>query len=299
MRLDSILFCAGLIATGFSIPTNSPPTYPSSKVAYLLTTFPFEDEQIYMYLSEGNDPHSWNQLTLNGTNAPILRTTVGSLGVRDSFVIASPDECKFWIIATDLQVNAIEGDFNEATRFGSRSIVVWESSDLVNWSGPTLTDPIVSVQAGNAWAPEAYYDADIGAYLVIFAARFWPVEDTDRQGPQPPNKLMYVTTQDFKTFSEEKEFFYPGYPVIDATLLPAPEEGPRVWYRWIKDERDFLIYQERSETGILGEYSRVGGAPDEERIEFAAQYNNNEGPLIFKDNVSGTVTASIECPLTL
>lgn len=44
------------------------------------------------------------------------------------------------------------------------------------------------------------------------------------------------------------------------------------------------IYQERSETGILGQFSRVGGASLDERITFASQYENNEGPLIFHDN---------------
>lgn len=31
--------------------------------------------------------------------------------------------------------------------------------------------------------------------------------------------------------------------------------------------------------------SRFGGAPASERITFAQQYNNNEGPLVFEDNV--------------
>lgn len=295
MRLSSFFCSAGLLATALSMPANCPRQGTDSKVGYLLTTFPLEDEAIYMYLSQGNDPHSWDQLTTNGTaqGGAILRSNVGSKGVRDSFLIPAVDGSKYWLIATDLQVNAFKEDFNEATRFGSRSIVVWESSDLVNWSEPTLTPPIVDVTAGNAWAPEAYWAEEIQAYIVVFASRFWPVEDTEREGPQPPNKLMYVTTNDFVTFSEEKEYFYPGYPVIDTTFLHAPEEGALVWYRWVKDERDYLIYQERSETGILGNFSRVGGAPDEERITFAQQYQNNEGPLIFRENVSGVTAASI------
>lgn len=273
------------------MPANSPRQASDSKVGYLLTTFPYEDEAIYMYLSEGNDAHSWNQLTTNGTveGGAILRSTVGSKGVRDSFLVPAVDGSKYWLIATDLQVNDIQGDFNEATRFGSRSIVVWESTDLTEWSESTLTPAIVNETAGNAWAPEGYWDEELAAYIVIFAARFWPVEDIERHGTQPPNKLMYVTTTDFSTFSEAKEYFFPGYAVIDATFLPTPEEGARVWYRWVKDERDYLIYQERSETGILGAWSRVGGAPDTERIEFAKQYTNNEGPLIFRDNVSGGI----------
>lgn len=241
-----------------------------------------------MYLSNGNDAHSWTQRSTNGTTTggAILRSDVGTTGVRDSHLIPSQDGSKFWLIATDLNVNSFKEDFNEATRFGSRSIVVWESdSTLANWSPARLTESIVDETAGNVWAPEAEWEPLLNAYVMIFASRFWDPADVDRRGPQPPNKLMYVTTTDFVNFSEAKEYFYPGYPVIDATFLPMPEEGENVWYRWVKSEVDYLIYQERSENGILGDWSRVGGAPESERITFAQQYNNNEGPLIFRDNV--------------
>ncbi|KAG9539252.1 glycoside hydrolase family 43 protein, partial [Aureobasidium melanogenum] len=137
----------------------------------------------------------------------------------------------------------------------------------------------------NAWAPEAYWEPLIDAYIVIFASRFWPETDPDRTGPQPPNKLMYVITNDFVNFSEARLYFYPGYPVIDATFIAIPEQGPNVWYRWIKSEVDYTIYQQRSENGILGDWVNVGGASDDVRVTFASQYSNNEGPLIFRDNL--------------
>jgi hypothetical protein len=299
MRSATLLSTATLLATALALPTFSLPNLrlPSlslnkavtdAKVGYLLTAFPLEDEAIDMYLSEGNDAHSWKQLTTNGTRegGAILRSNVGTKGVRDSHLIKSVDGSKYYLIATDLQVNAFKEDFNVASRFGSRSIVIWESIDLVNWSEPRLTEPLVDPSAGNVWAPEAEWDDDLQAYIVVFASRFFPEEPADRSGPQPPNILMYVTTKDFVTFSEQKEYLEPGYPVIDATFLKAEDEGARVCYRWVKDERDYLIYQERSETGLLGTWVRVGGAPDSERISFAKQYSNNEGPLIFRDNVS-------------
>ncbi|KAF7189318.1 hypothetical protein HII31_09296 [Pseudocercospora fuligena] len=256
------------------------------KVGYFLTTFPLEDEAIYMYLSNGNDAHSWRQLSNSTGGGSILRSDVGSLGVRDSHLIESQDGSKFWLIATDLKVNDFKEDFNVATRFGSRSLVVWESdSSLANWSPARLTVPIVDETAGNAWAPEAEWDPLVGAYVVVFASRFWDPADVNRTGPQPPNRLMYVTTTDFETFSPAQEYFFPGTPVIDATFLRTPDQGENVWYRWVKSEVDYLIYQERSENGLLGTWSRVGGAPESERITFAQQYNNNEGPLIFRDNV--------------
>lgn len=264
-------------------------------VGYFGTFFPLQDEAIYGWLSNGNNAHSWRQLNGRAGNGSLLRSNVGTRGVRDSHVVRSREGSssgKFWLIATDLNVNSFKEDFNEATRFGSRSMVVWETTgsaadegDLATWSAARLTVPLVDVAAGNVWAPEAEWDASVGAYVVVFASRFWDPKDVNRTGPQPPNQLMYVTTQDFETFSEARVYEFQGTPVIDATFYHASEEGNNVWYRWIKEEVNYTIYQERSESGILGQFSRVGGAPLDERITFASQYENNEGPLIFHDNL--------------
>lgn len=70
-------------------------------------------------------------------------------------------------------------------------------------------------------------------------------------------------------------------------LLPNnihQRQQPTRWSKKSTESNWTQIYQERSETGILGQFSRVGGAPLDERITFASQYENNEGPLIFHDN---------------
>lgn len=254
------------------------------KVGYFLVSFPVQDEAVYMHLSNGNDPHSYRRLSRNGSQA-ILRSNVGSKGVRDHFIVPARHGSKFWLHATDLKVNDIGGNFDQATRFGSRSIVIWESHDLVNWGEPRLSAPLVNGSAGNVWAPESYFDPLQDAYVVIFASRFWPDSDPQRTGPQPPNKLMYSLTNDFVTFSTAKEYFAPSYPVIDATFLRMAHEGAKVWYRWVKAEGENMFFQQRSSDGILGQWSNVGDAPDNARIEFAKEYENNEGPLVFRDNV--------------
>ncbi|PWN93644.1 hypothetical protein FA10DRAFT_277409 [Acaromyces ingoldii] len=282
----SLVATAALLATAALAATTARPASRAedAKAGYLLTTFPVQDEAVYMRLSNGNDAHSWRALSLNGRQ-DILRSDISTEGVRDTFVVPSQDGSQFWLTGTDLNVNAHEGDFNASTRFGSRSMLLWTSPDLVNWKGPSLTPALVNASAGNVWAPEAYYDPLVKAYVVVFASRFWSDKDKDRTGPVPNNVLMYVTTQDFKSFSPAKTYFNPGYPVIDATFLPMPEEGANVWYRWVKSEVDFKVFQQRSTNGILGKWTNVGGAPDSTRIEFASQYSNNEGPLIFRDNV--------------
>lgn len=94
-----------------------------------------------------------------------------------------------------------------------------------------------------------------------------------------------VQTNDFETFTEAQDYLTPGYPVIDATFLSYPEAGENAWIRWVKDERDFTIFQEISTNGILGDWSRVSNAPQSERITANSAYHNNEGPLCFRDNV--------------
>lgn len=85
----------------------------------------------------------------------MLRTTVGTGGVRDPAIIRSPDGGRYWIIATDLHTGG-GTSWDDATNRGSTSIAVWESDNLVDWSEPRLLDVAGDIpDAGNAWAPEA------------------------------------------------------------------------------------------------------------------------------------------------
>ena len=284
MRLQSSLLSLAAATASLASPLKN--RQADNKVGYLFTNFPVNDEQVYMHLSDGNNALSYRQLSYEGTpeTARILESNVGTTGVRDHFIVSTPDNSKYWLHATDLKVNALGGDFINATRYGSRSIVVWESADLATWSEPRLSAPIANVSAGNVWAPESYWDSTRNEFIVIFSSRYWDPADVDRTGRSPPNQLMYVTTKDFETFSEEQVYFSPGYPVIDCSLIHVPEQGDNVWYRWVKSEVDYKVWQQRSETGILGSWTNVGNAPDGTRVTFADSYSNNEGQMCFRDN---------------
>jgi sucrose-6-phosphate hydrolase SacC (GH32 family) len=108
-----------------------------------------------MSVSNNNNPASWTRV---GNGGPVLTSNVGTRGVRDPSIIRSQDGRKFWIIATDLWVYPEGWNVGDKyTTQGSRGIVVWESSDLKNWSGPNLR--IVSpTNAGMTWAPDAIWD---------------------------------------------------------------------------------------------------------------------------------------------
>src|SRR5690606_11453951 len=129
---------------------------------YLLVHFIGENpigEQVYFSYSE-NGLH-WKDL--NG-GKPILISQLGEQGVRDPFIVRSPLDNSFYIIATDLRIANDKG-WTAAVNEGSRDIIVWQSKDLVTWSEPWAVT--VGVEgAGCVWAPEAIYDEQNGEFLV-------------------------------------------------------------------------------------------------------------------------------------
>ena len=109
------------------------------------------------------------------------------------------------------------------------------SDDLIHWSDQQYI-PVMAHEPGarNCWAPEVTYDAGQGVYLIYWATtitgRF---PETQVEADNGYNHRMYcVTTKDFKTFSDTRLFYEPGFNVIDATIVP---DGNR-WVMFLKDE---------------------------------------------------------------
>ncbi|TDB80755.1 hypothetical protein E1182_07595 [Micromonospora sp. KC721] len=232
-------------------------------------------EQVYFGLSEGNDPLNYRQLN-NGN--PVLVSALGEKGARDPYIVRSPEGDKFYQIATDLRIGSTNWD--AAQRTGSKSILVWESTDLVNWSPPRLVK-ISPDTAGNTWAPEAYWDDTIGAYVVIWASKLYAESDPNHTA-NTYNKMMYATTRDFYTFSEPKIWVDPGYSVIDSTVLK--HNGS--YYRFTKDERNNTsstpcskyIIEQKSTTLRNLSWDFVKDCIGRPSIKAG------EGPLVFKSN---------------
>jgi len=185
-------------------------------------------EQIYSALSKGNDPLNWTELN-NGQ--PVLKSSLGELGVRDPFILRSPDGDKFYLLATDLRIYDGRG-WDAAQRSGSRSIMVWESTDLAHWSRQRSVQ-VSPPTAGNTWAPEAFWDAKRGTYVVYWASKLYAENDPGHTG-DTYNRMMYATTRDFHTFSAPKVWIDPGYSVIDSTVIKDKD----TYYRFTKDERN-------------------------------------------------------------
>jgi beta-xylosidase len=250
--------------------------YAGYLFAYFTGEGTADGEQVYFALSRGDDPLSWQEL--NG-GRPVLSSTLGDTGVRDPFVIRSPEGDRFFLIATDLKIYG-NGDWDYVQRHGSRSIMVWESTDLTTWSAQREVQ-VAPENAGNTWAPEAYFDASLGEYVVFWASKLYAEDDPDHAGDSY-NRMMYATTSDFVTFSEARVWSDPGYSVIDSTVIA--HEG--TYYRFTKDERNpdssspcsKYIIAERSADLLATSWELVAeciGSTDLTR---------GEGPTVFKSN---------------
>ena len=211
---------------------------------YLLATFGGADgsppEQIYFALSR--DGRAWK--TLNPAR-PTLVSQLGDKGVRDPFLIRSPDGRKTYLLATDLAIHRKPG-WRRAVTAGSRSIVVWESTDLTNWSAPRLVK-VAPDDAGCTWAPEAAYDEETGDYLVYWAS-------TTAGDNFSKHRIWAARTSDFVTFGAPFVYLERDHPVIDTTIV---RENGR-YYRFTKHERDRTIFLETSEK-LAGPWSDIPG----------------------------------------
>jgi len=237
----------------------------ASSVAYaedggfLFVTFNGEaspmGEQIYFGLSQ--DGRHWEALN---NKQPVLTSELGEKGVRDPFIFRSHDGKKAYIIATDLSINR-NRDWTRATHAGSKSIVIWDSEDLVHWSEPRLVQ-VAADDAGCTWAPEAIYDEGTQDYLVFWAS----MNKSDNFAKQ---RIWACRTKDFVTF--DKPFIYiekPGH-VIDTDII---RDGDK-YYRFSKDEQFKAITMEVSDK-LMGPWQDV---PD-----FSlAKMTGYEGPECF------------------
>ncbi|MDR1799908.1 MAG: family 43 glycosylhydrolase, partial [Bifidobacteriaceae bacterium] len=233
-------------------------------------------ENIFFAASNGNTALSWTEL--NG-GAAKFTSKYGEEGLRDPFIIRSPEGDTFYMIATDLSIGKI-GNWDRSQRTGSRYIEVWESHDLVTWSEQrhVLVSPET---AGNTWAPEAYYDDSIGAYVVFWASKIYSSTDTNHTGSAYQH-MMYATTRDFVTFSEPQVWQDTGLSRIDSTVIKA--DG--VYYRVTKDEAQSMgcgadVFQESS-TNLRAPVS--GWTMNKQCIGQSAGVSGVEGPTIFKAN---------------
>lgn len=233
-------------------------------------------ENIYLAASEGNNALSWTELN---NKQPILTSKEGTQGLRDPFVIRSPEGDVFYLLATDLSIGS-GTSWSDAVRVGSLYLEIWESTDLKSWSQQRHVK-VSPDDAGNTWAPEAYYDSTIGSYVVFWASSLYEESDVGRNG-STYHRMLYVTTRDFRTFSEPTVWQDAGLSRIDSTVLQ--EDG--TFFRFTKDEggggtgcTDIIEERSSSLRAPLDSWTQVTAC-----IGKNAGTSNVEGPTVFKSN---------------
>ncbi|WP_321436358.1 glycoside hydrolase family 43 protein [uncultured Bacteroides sp.] len=178
----------------------------AEKEIYLSTSFhePANGGLRYIY---SEDAIHWDSIP--GT---WLKPEVGAQKVlRDPSITHTPDGT-YHLVWT----SSWKGDYG----FGYA-----HSKDLIHWSDEQLI-PVMAKESEtvNVWAPEIFYD-DVKKKIVVVWASCVPhrfekgIEDENNN-----HRLYYITTKDFKTISETKLFYDPGFSVIDATIVKRGKE---------------------------------------------------------------------------
>ncbi len=253
-----------------------------------------EDEKVRYAISNGNNALDW--VTIND-DQPVLQSDLGEKGLRDPFVLRSHEGDRFYMLATDL--NAYRTGLDGSQVFGSRYMEVWESTDLVTWSAQRHV-LVSDAEAGNTWAPEAFYDERRGEYVVYWASNLYPSGSTDvpRDPGSTYNRMMYATTRDFVTFSAPRVWIdeqQPGWGngTIDSTVMK--EDG---WlYRFTVTESSNIPRVDRTKdltASITPGNNPWKGEPGsawearQSRVGYGQTYTGTSGRSIFFDEGEGT-----------
>lgn len=213
-------------------------------VAWVLSYFGpnYDPESDSLHLAYSTDGLHWRALN---RGAPVFRLAgMGANQIRDPFILRKQDGT-FVTIATDWTRDDEPGYWDNP----SPEIVVADSVDLITFTNPRRLQvtnlPGVNGRDMHAWAPEAYWEADLGKYAILFSGN-------DATGA---NRIYVSYTDDFETVDDPTPtvFFDPGYSAIDATVTPANDRN----YLLFKDEVRNDIQIARSSGAVLSPGSFV------------------------------------------
>ncbi len=149
------------------------------------------------------------------------------------------------------------------------------SQDLKNWS-EQLYVPAMEGYEGtkNTWAPELFYNKKDSTFYIFWSSTVpgafpeLPVAENEKG---LNHRQYYLTTRDFKVFSETKLFFEPGFSVIDGAIYAQDD----TYYLFVKNENSLPAEKNIRVTSnnlpydfpttvsepITGDYWAEGAAP--------------------------------------
>lgn len=234
-----------------------------SSTVYLFTSFhePANEGLRMLYSKDG---YHWKNI-----DSILLPPLVGKDKImRDPSMIQGPDGTFHLVWTTE---------WKGGNGFGYAS-----TRDLINWTDqqyiPVMKDEPTVV---NVWAPELFYDDEQKQFIIIWAStipfRFEKgVEDENNN-----HRMYYVTTKDFKTFSDTKLFLDPEFSVIDAVIVKrAAKDYVLVLKDNTRPERNIKVAFSNSP---LGPWENISAPFTEKFTEGPAVAKVKNGYLIYYD----------------
>lgn len=203
----------GLSVLGFALSSALAQTTPRpmsgvQQAALSLPRWPIGTWMLTSFRGDGDGLHlATSQDGLNWTDLGrrFLTPQVGSKLMRDPHILRGPDGV-FRMVWT--------------TGWKDRGIGYASSTDLVNWSVQRYLPFFEGVEGvANAWAPETFFDASSGTYLITWSSDIADRFAATRTPERMNNRTYYVTTSDFKTFSKPRLLIDPGFDHIDTTIV--------------------------------------------------------------------------------
>lgn len=243
---------------------------------YVFAYFAGDGEGEQIFLATSRDGMTWEELN-NGQ--PVLKSEMGTRGLRDPYILRSPEGDKFYLVATDLSIAAAQatgGSWGSVQTNGSQAVMIWESDDLVHWTNQRMSVVSAQIEAGCTWAPEIFYDDTTGEYMLFWASKV-------KEDNYAKQRIYYCKTRDFYTFTEPKIWIDNTWGTIDTTVI-RDDDGK--YYRFSKNEEGNAkyIYEEVADT-LLGEWKGVGWTTTPKSL------GGGEGPCCFKINADDVVKA--------
>ena len=214
------------------------------------------DEQVYFATSR--DGINYVDTREDGDPVLGLDADQGDGGVRDPWLVRSGEGDRFFLIATDLNIH-LRGGWGaaQATETGSTKLVVWESTDLVNWSEPRFPDVAGKIpNAGMAWAPEAFWDEKSGQYYVYWATR------ADGNTEYGDSVDIYMSkTRDFINFSDPVKWIDREHSIIDTTMIQVGD-----WYYRASADGQITIERSKNIEAITAAPQPATSGSDDEWV---------------------------------
>jgi beta-galactosidase len=180
-------------------------TVSAQSPVYLFSYF-IDNSTDGLHLAYSTDGLKWKALN---NNQSFLKPEVGK-----NKLMRDPSICR-----------ASDGTFHLVWTSGwtDRVIGYASSKDLIHWS-EQIGIPVMMHEptAHNCWAPELFYDEPTNTYYIFWATSIpgrHKEVSTDKSGKGLNHRIYYITTKDFRIFSETQMFFNPDFSVIDAAIV--------------------------------------------------------------------------------